>query len=762
MYTGIIMRIAIIFIIFSLLFVIPISGQTLEDLKKVEELRKQLEQAGKTTERPEKLTQPTSMTTFRDSLSRIPLEESQRIKERWILDRETLMQAEKDSLPIFGHDLFKEVRVDYTPEVYGPVDEDYPVGPGDEIIITVWGEVELRHELTVERSGQIYIPQVGLIKTNGNTISQLTARLKTEMGKSYSSLKKNRAFLDVSLGKLRPIRVYVVGEVNNPGVFTVPALTSAFNMLFYAGGIKETASLRTISLVRNDEVFAELDFYDFITGGKKYPNIRLQNYDVILIPTVKKMVRWQGAVKKPAVYELYGDEGIFELVKFSGGFANNAYINNINIRRIVDNKDQTLISIDYEKLNSENHNFILEDGDRIRVDTLSRELDDIIKITGPIYGPREFDYHSGLTIEELFNRVDSIRGDAYLERVLITRTMPNQRKQMFSVNLADILQSDQLDLYLAPGDEISILSDKTLFPEDSVKIFGAINEPGTFLLQKGMTLKDLIFMAGGFREDALIEEAEISRIDPANRDQKQLATLIYVAIDSGYAKSHNAHDDELFYLQAYDNVFIRANSDWEVQRNVMINGEVKKPGIYTLKSKTERVSDLIERAGGLKPTAYLDGAVLTRLHNNVGRIGIDFNRIYRNPRSEDNIFLQDGDEITIPEKLHTIKVIGGVNFPSSVLYEKGEGLAYYIKAAGGFVELADKKNVTIRLPNGRPVVKKRFLIWSYLSNEITAGTTIYVPVLTERERIDWSGAVRDAAAILSSVATTILIIDRLK
>ncbi|MEJ2545065.1 MAG: SLBB domain-containing protein [Calditrichaceae bacterium] len=751
-----------IFIFLSLFCITQIRGQSLEDLKKVEELRKQLEQAGKTIEKPEQVTPSSSMTTFRDSLSQMPANKIEVASKRTELGSNNLKVSTTDSLAIFGHAIFNNVTVDYTPEIYGPVDEDYPVGPGDEVIITVWGEVELRHELTVDRDGQIYIPQVGLIKTNGNTISQLTKRLKTEMGKSYSSLKKGRAFIDVTLGKLRPIRVYVVGEVNNPGIFTVPALTSAFNMLFYAGGVTETASLRTISLIRNDQEFANLDFYDFITGGKKYPNIRLQNYDVILIKTIQKKVSWNGAVKKPAIYELKDDEGIFELVNYSGGFSSDAYIENINIRRFIDNKDQKLMSINYKELRSVNTNFPLQDGDQIRVDTLNRELDDIIKISGPIYGPREFAFHEGLTIEQLFNVVDSIRGDAYLERVSITRMMPNQRKQIFSINLADILQSSNLDFVLAPGDQISILSDKTLFPEDSVKIFGAVNEAGTFLLKKDMTLKDLIFAAGGFREDALIDKAEISRIDPANNDQKQLANLIYVDLDSNYTKNHTSYDDEQFYLQAYDNVFIRSNSDWEVQRNVTINGEVRKPGIYTLKSKTERVSDLIARAGGLKPTAYLDGGVLTRSYNNVGRIGIDFNNIYKNTNSEENIFLQDGDVITIPEKLHTIKVIGGVNFPSSVLYEKGAGLDYYIKAAGGFVELADKKNVTIRLPNGRPIVKKRFLFWSYLSNDITAGTTIYVPVLTAKEGVDWSGAIRDAAAILSSVATTILIIDRLK
>ena len=367
------MKIFFVCVFICLFYVIPAHLQTLEDLQKVEQLKKQLEQAGRSVEKPEKVSQSSSMTTFQDSLSLIPGPQLQKpVLEKSVEKRERAT-SKIDSLPIFGHDLFRNTTVDFNPEIYGPVDEDYPVGPGDEIIITVWGEVELRHDITVDRDGQIYIPQVGLINTTGNTIKQLKSRLKVEMAKSYSSIKKNKAFLDVSLGKLRPIRVFVVGEVNSPGVFTVPALTSAFNMLFYAGGIKKTASLRTISLVRNDQVYETLDFYDFITLGKKYPNIRLQNYDVILIPTIKNMVTWDGAVKKPAVYELKDNEGILDLVNFSGGFLDNAYINNISIRRYIENKDQKLISIDYSKLKAENRNFILLNGDRVSVDTLNRE-----------------------------------------------------------------------------------------------------------------------------------------------------------------------------------------------------------------------------------------------------------------------------------------------------------------------------------------------------------------------------------------------------
>jgi len=287
-----------------------------------------------------------------------------------------------------------------------------------------------------------------------------------------------------------------------------------------------------------------------------------------------------------------------------------------------------------------------------------------------------------------------------------------------------------------------------------------VNNPGKYLLKKDMSLKDLIFTAGGFRKDAVIEEAEVSRINPNRTGPHQLASIIYVNIDSNYTKDIQPQKADLFFLEPNDNVFIRANSDWELQRNVSIEGEVVKPGVYTLKSKTERITDIIQRAGGLKRTAYLEGATIKRYQNGVGQIGVDFKKIFADPQNPENIYLQNGDRIIIPERLATVKVVGGVNFPSSVLFEKGRGLDYYIEATGGFVELADEKNVTIRLANGRPVQQKRFLFWKYLPEDITAGSTIYVPVLREKKEIDWSGAVRDAAAIMSSIATTILIYDR--
>ena len=739
----------------TLLFGSPLQAQSLEDLKDLQKLKKQLEEKGSLpkVQAKDSLMRAKSLEQFNEYTTPPP---------PLPVVREVAPNKKTEKLALFGFDVFQKAQIDFSPEVYGPVDDRYPLGPGDELIISVWGEVELRHNLIIDREGRIYIPDVGVVNLIGLNIAQAKKKLTKIMGKSYSSLTKDKASLDISVGKLRSIRVFVVGDVKSPGVFTVPALTTPFNMLFYAGGVQEKGSLRNISLMRGRKVVRNLDFYQFLLQGKDFSDIRLQTHDVLLVHPAKKHVRLSGAVKKEALFELKDNEGLREIIGFAGGFEAQAFIDAIQVTRFEDNKNHKLLTVNYRELLQNNKNFELKDGDRVDVSSLDREMKNFVRISGPVYGPKKFEYHLGMTIKELFAQVDSISGEAFLERVQITRMLPDRKKQIFSINLKEFLESSDQDLLLAPEDLIEINSRNVLFPQDSVRIYGSVNKPGTYLLKKDMTLKDLIFLAGGFRKDALVSEAEVSRIDPANANPRHMAAILYVPIDSNYTKTLEKDDSELFFLEANDNVFIRSNSDWELQRNVRVLGEVVKPGVYSLKNKTERVTDIIARAGGLKSTAYLEGATLTRTMNGVGKVGINFVRIFEDKNCEENIFLRGGDIINIPERLATVKVVGGVNFPSSVLFEKGEGLDYYIKAAGGYIELADEKNVTVRLANSRPMQQKRFLFWKYLPEDITAGSTIYVPILTEKKGIDWSGAIRDAAAILSSVATTILIVDRLK
>jgi protein involved in polysaccharide export with SLBB domain len=749
---------------FQLLMLFLFSGvvlaQSQADIEKLLELKKQMEKTD--LSKPDRTEEKTieSLETFYDKTDSLKLVQD--------LDESksgTLKPIEKEkfdftNLNQFGHDIFKSANIDFDPEIYGPVDELYPIGPGDNLVVTVWGEVELRHDLTVSRQGQIYIPEVGLTNVTGLTVAKLKTKLKNLLGKSYSSLLQEEAFLDVSLGKLRSIRVYIMGDVQTPGVYTVPAITPVFNMLFYAGGVTNTGSLRTISIVRRDRVHATLDFYKFLTGGIKFSGIRLQNDDVVLVSTMKKQVYLTGSVKKEAIYELLGPEGLSELIKYAGGFRDSAYTEQIQIERIVNNKDRKIIDVRYPDLEQQDNTFKLENGDRIFIGSIDREVKNYLNIKGPIYGPRRFEYKYGMTLGDLISKVDSIRGDAYLDRIHITRRLPDQKSEIFSVSLTAILQGTQPDFLLTPEDHIEIHSKDTLFPPDSVSIHGAIYNKGTYLLKKNMTLKDLIFAAGGFRKDALIEQAEISRIDPLETNRTELAQIIYVNIDPDYT-TNNHYEDEVFFLQPYDNIFIRQNSDWELQRNVFISGEIRFPGKYTLQNKTERITDLIQRAGGLKPTAYLEGATLIRNKNEIGQIGIDFNKIFADPDLEENIYLQADDQITIPERLYTVTIEGGVNVPGSVYYEEGESLDYYINASGGYAELGDDDNVLIRLANGKPVQQSRFLFWKSLSEDINPGSTIYVPVLQKKDSIDWSSTFRDTAAILGSIAALILIVDQL-
>ncbi len=761
------------FILFILLTIVLSTGlgQSPQDIEELRRLMKQYEsQIGKL---PSKTTESKKIETSIPSLEKFKQPQLSPAKfKKDTLKKDTSKIAPpktaiKDSVDIFsqlqpfGFDFFQNLKPDLTPDIYGPVDNNYPIGPGDEIIITVWGEVQLRYDLIVDREGQIFIPDVGLVQTTGLNVRELKNKLRKIMGQYYSPLATGKAHLDVSLGKLRAIRIFVVGEVQTPGIYNVPALTSVVSILAFAGGPKTSGSLRKIFIVRSDSIIAKLDFYKFLTKGEKFGDVRLQNDDIILIPPVQKKIYLAGAVNHPAIFELTEDETLIDLIQFAGGFKEDAYFKHIEVERIVGNEDRKLADINFEEIAHEEINFPLLNGDRIYVPTIDRILRNYVTISGPIYGPNRFEYFPNMTISDLIARIDSIRGDAYLKRVQITRTLPNEKKQIFSVNLEAILNHEQGDVFLAPRDSITILSKLQLFPPDSVWIYGAVNKPGKYLLKENMTLKELIFTAGGFRKDALIEEAEISRVDPQHTSIDTLAQILYVKIDSNYTKQTLSPDEE-FLLQPYDNVFIRANSDWELQRNVTIKGEVRYPGVYTLRHKRERITDLIYRAGGLKPTAYLKGATFIRTQNNVGQIGIDFEKILKNPDDEENIILQDGDVITIPEQLNSVKVVGAVNFPSSVVYEEGKGLDHYINAAGGYTDLANKKGVSIRLANGRVIRPKKILFWRHLPQEITPGSTIIVPALTEVKKTDWSGAIRDAAAILSSVATTILIINQVK
>lgn len=757
----------IIIFIGTLLFLSNMAfSQSLQDIQKLKQLQQQIESGAAALPIQEKQTEEVkSLETFDDKLSTLPEE---KLKAVTIKPQNQAVRSTEDALSInedfdnlkpFGYSIFSEAKLELKPTFFGPVSKDYPLGPGDEIIITLWGEVEIRHSLTVDRNGQIMVPDVGLINLAGLTMEKSRIKLFNIMKNYYSGLKHNKITLEVTLGKLRSIRIYVTGEVKQPGVFTVPAYVSPFAMLFYAAGVKPGGSLRHVIIMRGGKKIANLDFYALLLGIEKEDNLHLQNQDIIVVPRAENKVHLAGAVGSPAIYEFKPGESLQQLLSYAGNLKPDAYLEQIEILRFIPHRQPILINVDFTILKKNDEKLTLMAGDRVYVYRIMQKRENYVNINGPIFGPKRFSYSEGLTVKQLFNRVDSIKANAFLERALITRKLENDRTEMYSVNLKNIIDGTSKDFDLEPKDEISFKSINTLFPIDSVSIYGAVKHPGKYLLSKNLTLKDLLYEAGGFTLNAKKDVAEVSRLNFTDNDEAIIANIINVPLDTTYGKDKNSQTEN-FFLQPFDNVFIYIDSNWELQRNVTIRGEVNRPGTYSLKTKEDKLSDLIERAGGIKPTGFIDGAKFFRKKDKAGQIGLNFIEAVEDPNSDENIILEDGDRIVIPQRRFTVRVLGGVNFPSSVLYNSNMNIKDYIDAAGGLTELADEENISVMLANGKRIKEKSFLFFSYFSEDISPGSTIYIPTLATKDVTDWSGAIRDATAILSSVAMIYLIINQ--
>ncbi|MDI6840020.1 MAG: SLBB domain-containing protein [bacterium] len=582
-----------------------------------------------------------------------------------------------EGLKPFGYDIFNLMPTTFEPLDMGPVDPDYPIGPGDEIILYMWGEVKLYHTLTVDREGKVFIPDVGRVIVNGMTLEGLMNRLKVVLSKYYSGIKNKTVFIDVSLGKLKKIRVFVIGEVMAPGMYNISSASTLLNALYYAGGPTLKGSLRNIKLIRHNETITEADIYRYLLYGEEI-GPRLNNGDVILVPPVGKRVALAGEIKRPGIYELKEGENLKKIIEIAGG----------------------------------------------------------------------------------------LEPCAYTERVQITRIVENKMKELVDANLREILEADS-DLVIKDGDSISVPRILERI-ENYVDIYGNVLRPGKYEFKPGMTLNNLISDAGGLDKSAYKFEAEVSRrklaLDSSTPiiDRQDSIKVLSVKLDKEITEN--------FELKENDIVFIRQDPNWIFQRNVTIDGEVLFPGTYSLVTSDDRLSSLIERAGGLKETAYPEGIVFNR--EGIGRIDVDLKSALKKKGSKEDIILEAGDHINIPKRPATVSVKGAVRFPifseteielakeTNILYIPGKSVNYYIEKAGGFSEDADRKGVQLTLPNGRNIKPSKFL-WS--ETKVPPGATIVVPALKEAKKgIDWGDVIKSAATVASSFVTTIVAIQTLR
>lgn len=671
-------------------------------------------------------------------------------------------------LVAFGYDLFSGSPDTYRQPAYGPVDPSYPLGPGDQIVVDVWGDTVFRVERELDREGGVNLPDVGRVVLAGQTLEEVRKTLRRRLAGVYSGMSGSDAnattHLSVTLGDLRLIRAFVVGRARRPGGYDLSAASTVFHALFFSGGPTERGSMRDIRLLRQGKEIAKLDVYEYLRSGTRNGDVRLENDDTIFIPPTGPRVVVQGQVREPGIYELLPGETLESLVTMSGGFTERAFPGRIQVQRILTpdeqrltNEDRKVFDFAYEEGGRSQH---LQDGDVVTVFEIADRLKNYVTLSGEVRRPGTYELAPGQKLSEILNQAGGVLQTAFLDRAEIVRTYEDERREQIAVDLRPLYgpQASQAagpgaDYVLQPRDEITVYSIWALRDPQRVSVYGAVRTPGSYELRENMTLRDLLLRAGGLQQQAYRADVEISRVHLGDPGSKQTAQILRVPLGENYLTGESGD----LLLQPYDNVFVREEPYFELQRNVIVNGEVRFPGVYTLSNAQERLSSVIARAGGLKDTAFPDGFMLYRSKDGVGRIALDLKKALTDPRSNDDLVLFAGDSLYVPQEPKTVTVQGEIGYPTSLLHVPGWSIGDYIAMAGGTTEKADKGQIRVVYSTGAAARVKHW----WFDPQVRPGSTIVVPAKEEHASVDWGNVVRDTTQILAGLATVFLVVDQI-
>jgi len=620
------------------------------------------------------------------------------------------MRGTNVSSRVFGVDVFRRSTTQFLPLLSGPVPPDYKLGPGDALVLILTGDVELAYTLQVTREGFILIPQVGQVFVSNLTLDQLRDVLYTRLGRVYSGVKRGpnaSTRFDISVANVRANQVYVVGEVAQPGAYQISSLGTVLTALYAAGGLTERANMRQLEVRRLGKPVATLDLYDYLLRGDIRSDVRLETGDVVFVGVHGTRAEVAGAVTRPAIYELKAGETVTDLVHAAGGFRPDAQLKLLAVYRLLP-----------------------------------------VANRGPGSPPRA-------VIDVSLSPLPS---------------PPAGRGAKGEVPPGDpVLPVSMPAMALEDGDSVVVDAVAPLVGQYYVAITGMIRKPGIYPWRDGMTLRELVLLGRGPTVGADLREAEVARM-PEDRSQGQLATTVRVPLDSSYLFERDslgryfgppgipvaARGTPEVKLEPFDNVLILKQPEFDFQRTVTILGEVRSPGTYSLRTKQDRLADLLDRAGGLTRQAYAQGVRFYRLDSGVGRIDIDLVGALRDRTSRDNVILQPGDSIFIPEYEPSVRVQGAVNSAGSVLWQQGRGLEYYISAAGGFAHTADKGKVSVRYANGQVRTRHRALLVS--SNPKPGpGSEVFVPVRDTTQHTNYVQLVGGIAQIIASTIAIIVV-----
>jgi polysaccharide export outer membrane protein len=694
-----------------------------------------------------------------------------------VLDSIRLDSIRSGRLPIFGMSLFENARNQFAPVTFGPVGENYRLGPGDQLVLILTGSVEDAYELRVTRQGFIVIPDVGQLFVAGLTMAELEARLAELLGTVYSGVAREgaggRTNFQVSLAELRNNQVYLVGEVQEPGAYQVSGVSSVLNALYRAGGPNGMGSFRRIEVRRDGRLVDAVDLYDYLLTGGSREDAQLQNGDRVFVPVVGKRVAIEGEIRRPARYEMLSGETLRDLVAFAGGFRAEAVVQRLQIDRIlpVDQRlpgqDRALVDVSLDALAPGAPDIELRDGDRVRIFTISDERRRRVVLTGEVNRPGVYQWTPAMTLEDLIASAEGLAESAYTHRAQVYRLNPADGTRYMIPTALDPGAGAAAGgtLPLEDRDSVVVYSRADLVAVDSVAIRGYVKQPGTYPYAEGMTLEDLILAARGFTAGANTLAAELARLPGVDARSDTAAALFRVPLagaDDGDPSRRPGTAPapewqpaaEQVRLQPGDRVFVRQAPGFARVRSVVVTGEVQNPGTYPLADRDERFAEVIARAGGLTTEGHDDGIQLIR---DSLLLGVDLAEARRRPDGPANVPLMDGDSIHVPTYDPTVRVSGAVAFTSRVVYVPGKGFDYYIEQAGGYAPQAAPDMASITYQNGERDMVETFGPFTRTPN-VRPGSEIYVPAVPAQLRtgISWGDVLARGAALVGTLATLIL------
>lgn len=679
------------------------------------------------------------------------------------LVKQLMEERNKNKKKVFGRDVFNRKDLTFEPNMNIATPQNYRLGPGDAVIIDIYGASQQTFTETVSPDGEVTIEGYGPVQLSGLTVAQANARLRSTLGARYSSSK-----IKLTVGQTKTMMVNVMGEVKAPGTYTLSAFASVFHALYMAGGTNDLGTLRNIKVFRNNKLVTTVDIYDYMLNGKLTGNVRLADNDVIIVGPYDCLVNITGKIKRPMFYEMKKNESIASLLKYAGSFTGDAYTKAVRVFRKT-GREYSVYNVEEFDMSS----FRIADGDSVSVDSILPRYTNTVEVKGAVFRPGMYQIDQNInSVGTLLQRAEGVKEDAFTVHAVMHRMKPDRTLEVIPVDVEGILNGTVADIPLKENDVLFIPTKAEMQVERTITIHGEVNYPGVYKYADNETLEDFVLQAGGLKETASTVKVDVARriSNPAAITTDSVIARTYsFSLKDGFIIDGTSG----FTLMPFDEVYVRKSPGFYTQQNIKVEGQVMFAGTYTLSQKNERLSDAIKKAGGVTDLAYIKGARLERRITpderlrmqtvlkmaqaqsgekdslNIKKldlgdtyyVGIELDKALEKPGSDDDLVLREGDRIIVPEYNGTVKISGDVMFPNTVAFDKNKDVKYYINEAGGWGNRAKKSHTFIIYMNGK-VARVGY------KTKVRPGCEIVVPTKPKR-----SGALAEWLAIGTSVAS---------